>query len=240
VRADSGFVDHLVETLAFFRELEPAPPSGPKTLERLGLSPGRFELVHRTRDGAENRWTIGNAAAATESKVFALRDGRPVIAQGALVAMLDHLRSFRVLRHSRIVTWASDDVDEWRIKSVRGKKPTSERYTQRHYPGWADRKEHPLTPRASETVTRTLDQLTHLRAEGFVESKAELDKVLSLRPSDELAIEFTGRKDEKLGLKLRKVDGAWWAEADNRTGILFRLYPGTEKTVAALRALPVQ
>jgi hypothetical protein len=159
--------------------------------------------------------------------------GKTFVVQGALLEMLDHVKSFQALRLPTVMTISSDDVDEFEFVSLSKSGAKPKFYAQRENGGWTDAKHHAI----QKDLDSFLDQLTHLRILRFIDDAAETKKTESLltRSSPNIirqSLTFKDRHGNATVLKFYLVSGgkvyATFSTRKQNSGsalAIFEVYP---------------
>ena len=210
--ADSGFIRHLLDTLGTIT-IAGTAPKGP--LSSYGLTPPVFAIRWRDSD-KQHELRLGSQTGTNEARFgFAPPNEEVYIVQGAALKMLAYLSSFEGIRQRRLVTFDSDDVDEFEIFS--GTKRLM--YVERETDYWINEKGKPL--RGSQEL---LDQLTHIRIKNFID-KAELNKkLLSKLEKPMYRAVFKDRGGNPTVLKVVVADSSVYASLSSRSGSVFELF----------------
>jgi len=235
--ADSGFLDHLLDTFRTLRTAAPAP-NGP--LASFGLQPPHFAVKWsqpetRTTSAKEWKLLVGNFAAVPvegdrqdRGAYTLVNDESPSIVIGAALRMLEMIESFDVVRQRRFHPFNPDDIQQ--VSLTLGKRPSL--VALRQGDAWGNAKGRPIR----QPVTEFLTQLSHTRVQAFIndaEKTAELRSRVEKHPEAIHAI-FTDIHDEKSDIWIRKVDQKWLGITTQRPLAVFVLH---DKTAALFEGL---
>lgn len=271
-KAHGGFILHLLDTIRSLQVKE-APVSG--TPESFGLASPLFLLrwkvsEPRTSTAAQTAPTAPGTVRAQVFKQYEMRLGSPVkgddgtfqglyasfggvpgkvfIVQGAMLNMLDMIKSFQALRLPTIMTISSDDVDELEVRRPSKKSPF---YAQRESSSWVNAK-HESVP---VDVDALLDQATHLRVLRFIDDAREMKKAdAAIAHAPAIVLTFKDRHGAATTLKLYPLSGGQKVYAtfstrkrqstttptskgkpSDTTGLaVFEVYPDLFKTITQL------
>ena len=181
-RADSQFIQHLLDTLQSLQAVSTFSPDTMRAKASLGLEPPSILL----------RWSVPNESgvaqifeaqladvgedlSATDSSTVAayfphLQNGGMV--KGAALQMLRYLDSFDVLRQRKLSLWTSEPVEGITLK----KKAHVELSAQRRSGNWKLSGPHPL--RAD--IPQLLEGLVHARIQKFVDEPDAAQRLQTL------------------------------------------------------------
>ena len=223
-RADTRYVGHLLDTLSTLRVQDWALNGPP---ESFGLDRPRWVLKWKT-DKVSHEIRIGDAStgailfADIPGRTDAEGASRTVTVAGAAIEMLARLDEFTALRARVILPFESDDVDLFELKS-----PSRRLSVHREGGDWKDSRGTPL----KQEATSPIEDLTHLRARRILDSEtpeeARIRETLNQAPA--FVAKFTDRSNHVSELRAGRFSGLWYATLNDREGVLFELYPESER-----------
>lgn len=226
--ADAQFILHLLDTIKTYQFSDLAPEGA---LSSYGLDPPRYALRFKAQN-QEFEIRIGQriepekADSPTFFSLPALYSSIPrvLLGKGALIQMLDYLKTFDTMRHFFLLTWLPDEIDQIEINAE---------FAQREGDDWTNRKHR----RLKSDFTSFLEQLTHARVLSFIDDPAQEQKLINAfkksNPNSSIKITLTSRTQKSLLLTLYKNEGKFWATLNSREGV-FQIYEKTFDTVQNL------
>lgn len=220
--ANTGFINHLLDTLSTLQADEMAPEGTPDSfglaqphyLLQWGKSPNSYTL----KLGAEVEKNPGRYGTAQTGD----KSTPTLVLRGAALEMLSHVRSFDYLRRRTALTLESDDVDEIELRQGKSLKL----YSQRQGDDWVDRKKRKLRV----PVQKILDQLTHARIRHFIDDPERSRELLAQVKKDSLfSATLRDRQGRPTDFTVTLREGRVLAAVSSRPGTAFELYPDAIK-----------
>ena len=214
--ADTEFVLHLLSTL---QTLEITETGTSLTWDTAGLTSPKFVLRWTSPEGTREL-VLGQSLSPTGSNYALLPKfaaGNPVVAvRGATLGMLEHLKSFDILRHRRLWTWSLDDVEQFEVNQGLRKTFSAHRQSGE----WADEQNRIY----QGPVQEWLERLIHLMVQKFDDDAADsasLYKKVQTTPA--YCVTLKNRKGETRSISVGLENGNWWGLEDSRVGAVFRM-----------------
>ncbi|MBI2712017.1 MAG: hypothetical protein HYX41_03995 [Bdellovibrio sp.] len=221
--ANTGFLNHLVDSLAQFRVTGEAV-SGSE--DAMNLSPPLFQIRWRTRD-QEFQFQLGGVAKKDSDKRYVKLNQKLLLAWGSALPLLDQIQSFQYLRQPTWTLVSPDDIDE--IELFRSGKPYF--YAQREGDRWTDRKHRPVkvgrisdSEKHHQWIEEALGQLTEGKVQEYVDNpltKKELE--LQFQKTDLLEAHLSDRFGKTTVLKFLSRSGKLYGQNSTRPLGLFTL-----------------
>jgi hypothetical protein len=220
--ADSGFIRHLLDTLATLRVASRLEPSGGDLRSRLGLEPPSWWL--RWSDGV-TRHELRIGSRADPFRMHAESAGEFLLIEGAALQMLKHAGDFRRLRMHKLMHWPADDADRVEIRWT-GPGSRKALLAERSSGEWAAKG----GTRLRDSVQLQLERLSMLEIEEFEVPGGEA----SWGPPW-VEVRWKTRHDQELTLE---IDSALRARSSGRPGAIFRLNDAARETLAHRHFVP--
>ena len=220
-RANSGFINHLLDTFPTLHLDEPAP-KGP--LEALGLDPPLFSLRWETPD-SQHELRVGSRLKGKGSSYVQKGTSEPYIGSGSALRLLDLIESFPFLREKSWSIWTSDDVDEIEIKQPG--KPVF--YAQREGSQWTDRKHKEV----KKNMDQFLETLTTAQSLGFIDDPRESDELTKyVEAHSQFEAKLMDRHGNVTLLKLKQKGEVLYGINSRRKSIVMSLNSNLLKQVS--------
>ena len=223
-RADSAFVNHLLSLLATFQAVDEAPRGPPASF---GLEPPRFG-IRASGNGKSFAVNLGFPApkgAGSYTDIPGPPASRIVVGSGSMIEMLGMIQSFDVLRRRTLSNLSADDVDEIELWA-KGQKLI---YAQRQGDDWADAHQKKLRAPLQATLSETLEALTHLRIQSFLDdSPAARNPQARLKKAEYRAI-LKDRSGTPMEIRLTRIGDRLWGSSTSRGEAVFEMHPDSTR-----------
>jgi hypothetical protein len=175
--ADGFYIRHLLDTVHTMHIAGDAPFENSQ-LSDLGLSPPRY-AIRWTQGESPVEVRIGNKLK-NDNQAYAFMPGKekPVIVGGAIIKMLDYLKSFDTLRQKTFVRFTADDIDQIQIYKRENQKRKQIFNAERYSKIWKKKQ-----------IDKHLESFTHARVQMYiddVEFSSQLEKQIQKQPLAEL------------------------------------------------------
>ena len=183
-------------------------------LADLGLSPSRYAIRWTQPDSKTAEIQIG-MKLKNENQAYALMPGqkKPVIVGGAIIKMLDYLKSFETLRQKTFVRFSADDIDE--IEIYKGQKLKNKPIfnAERYSKIWRKKQ-----------LDKHLVSLTHARIQMYiddVEFSKKKKKMIQKQPLAEMIVK--DREGKPISIKIGKRNDLIYGLTSERPHAAFLL-----------------
>lgn len=214
-KAHGTFILHMLDTV---RTLTLKEPGVSGYLESFGLATPLFSLQWKAQDSPQYELKVGAPVKSPDGQFAGLyavlgpagqAQPKVRVATGALLEMLNMIKSFQVLRLPTLATFTSDDVDEIQITSPNGSKF----YAQRDGSDWTNARHKTL----KKDIDTFLEQTTHLRILKFIDDTKEQAPIRKrLEQSSAVSLTFKNRKSEAVTVRISPMGDHTYATISSR------------------------
>lgn len=212
--ADGFYIRHLMDTVHSMHIVSDAPFENSQ-LSDLGLSPPRYAIRWNDSNSKPIEVRIGKKLK-DENQAYAFMPGKskPVIVGGAVIKMLDYLKTFENLRQKTFVRFSADDIDEIEIYKRQDQKRKQIFNAERYSKVWKKKQ-----------LDKHLESFAHARVQFYIDDVAwtsDLEKQIQKQPLAEMIVK--NRQGHPISIKIAKKNDQIFGMTSDRPHAAFLLH----------------